>query len=98
MNKAGSNASWKKLPPAARQKLESWLLDDDLGYQDVLERARLELNYTGSISSLRRFYSRCAHTRVMDAFTESAKQAQEIEHAHATTEQLRNASLKVMAQ
>ena len=98
IKKSGSNASWNQLPLEARKQLETWLFDDCFNYEKVLDLARSQLGYTGSLSSLKRYYSRLARERVIATFTDSQKHVAEIEAAKTSAGQLRNAGLKIMAQ
>src|SRR5579871_2236170 len=65
MTKSKSNAAWTGLSPEQRETLERWLFEDELGYEEALERARSELGYAGSRTSLQRFYHRTATMRAL---------------------------------
>ncbi len=47
-----------------RATLERWLFEENLGFKKALPRARSELGFAGSMSSLQRFYHRTAETRM----------------------------------
>jgi hypothetical protein len=98
IKKSRSDASWNQLSPEARQALETWLFEDRLSHEQAHARAQTELGYTGSIASLKRFYSYLARERIVAGFPDSTAHARKIERSHASTEELRNAGLKVMAQ
>src|SRR5579863_1660697 len=64
-SKTRSDAAWSGLSPEQRETLERWLFEDQLGYEEALERARSELGYAGSRTSLQRFYHRTATLRAL---------------------------------
>ncbi len=63
MKKARSNAKWATLTAKQTATLEQWFFDDKLSYVEVLERARKEFGFSGSKSSLQRFYRRLRQER-----------------------------------
>ena len=71
-SKTRSDAAWSGLSPEQRETLEGWLFDDQLGYEEALERARSELGYAGSRTSLQRFYHRTATARALHDVTTDA--------------------------
>ena len=64
MRKIRSNAMWNGLSAQEREILERWLFEEQLGYDQALERARSEFGFEGSVSSVRRFYHRMAELRM----------------------------------
>ena len=98
MNKAGSNAAWNQLSAADRKQLEHWLMDDGLSLRQALAKARKQLRFTGSQASLQRFHFRLSQERLLSDFAESVADSQQINDAKISAAQLRDASLKVMAQ
>src|SRR6266478_8832981 len=98
MTKVKSNASWNGLSPKQKRSLETWLFDEKLGYQKTLERARKELGFKGSVSSLRRFYSRTAQERLLAGFTEAEELAEAVDGAPVSTARLRSSGMKIVGQ
>ncbi len=98
MKKVGPNAKWNGLSGKQRQMLEEWLFEDRLGYEGALERARKELGFKGSVSSLKRFYARTSEERMLRGFVQSQEQVKQIKEAPVSAEELRAAGMKVVAQ
>lgn len=94
ITKVKSTALWNQLSAAHRQTLEDWLFEQRLSYQKAWQRATRELGFTGSISSIRRFYQRAARERQLAAFTHAAKHVKQIRAAKVNTSDLCAASLK----
>jgi len=98
MKKVRSDALWNKLSGKQREMLEEWLFEDRLNYDVALERAQKELGYTGSRTSLRRFYARTAEERMLRDLTQSREQVDQIRDTPVSAEELRAAGMKVVAQ
>ncbi len=98
MKKVGPNAKWNELSGKQRDMLEEWLFEDRLGYEAALERARKELGFKGSASSLKRFYARTAEERMLRSFVQSQEQVDKIKGTPGSAEELRAAGMKVVAQ
>jgi hypothetical protein len=98
MTKVKSNAAWNGLSKQQQTALAEWLFEERLGYNAALERARKELGFTGSRSSLRRFYQRTAEERTLAGFTEAGRLAASVTGAPVGREELRSAGMKVAAQ
>ncbi len=50
------DSTWNRLTAEQREKLESWLFDENQGYAETLARVRKDFGVEGTISSLGRFY------------------------------------------
>jgi hypothetical protein len=98
MKKVRADARWNGLSGKQREMLEEWLFEERLGYEAALERARKELGFKGSVSSLRRFYERTAEERMLRGFTQSQEQVDKIRQTPGSAEELRAAGMKVVAQ
>ena len=79
MRKTRSNASWNGLSREQRGKLEEWLFEERLGFKAALERAKTELGYAGSQTSLRRFYERMKTERMLSSLTDTGRLAETVE-------------------
>jgi hypothetical protein len=55
MNKLRCDSHWSRLDKKQTGRLEQWLFDDGLTYEEVLRRAKEELDVTASLSSLKRY-------------------------------------------
>ncbi|HXD01223.1 MAG TPA: hypothetical protein VN048_17935 [Verrucomicrobiae bacterium] len=98
MAKVKSHAKWNGLSKKQRETLAEWLFEEKMGYTKAWERAKKELGFTGSLSSLRRYYSRTEGERMMAGFEESARMMASVNNAPADAESLRNSGMKVAAQ
>jgi hypothetical protein len=98
MKKLATNARWSGLPPESVQKLENWLFDEKLAFSDALERAQRELAFTGSLSSLKRFYQRRSRERVVGEFADLCRGAQNVVDAPGNVRLLRTAAMKIVSQ
>jgi hypothetical protein len=98
MSKVKANAKWNGLTNGQRARLEEWLFEERLGYRTVWERAVKELEFKGSVSSVRRFYERTSRERVLKGFSELAEVAKSVNAAPGEVKELRLAALKVMGQ
>ena len=71
MSKMRSDCVFNKLTPEQADTLEGWLFEENLSYQDALERAQKEFGIGGSLTGLRRFYGRLAKERGRESLTEA---------------------------
>src|SRR5580704_8154555 len=97
MNRAGNNASWKRLKPGERKKLDQWLFEENLSCEQTLPKAQAELGYKGSASSLRRYYRRRLHERTLLEFKELRTEVAKLAKAPLDAGALRTASMKLLA-
>ncbi len=98
MKKVRGNAAWNGLSGTQRATLEHWLFEERLSYNVALERAKAELGFTGSKSSLRRFYERARSERLLSGLTDTGNLARTVEESDVSVERLRNAGLKLAAE
>jgi hypothetical protein len=98
LKKARGDARWNQLSTKQRVALEQWLFEDRLTYEATLEKARQELGFKGSVSSLRRFYERTAEERMLRNLMGSREQVKQIKETPVSAEELRAAGMKVVAQ
>jgi hypothetical protein len=78
MGKMRCDSAWAALTPEQRDTLEGWLFDENLGYAEVLERAKKEFGITTSKTSLIRFYQRAAAERAQREFLDLETTVREI--------------------
>ena len=98
MKKVRGNAAWNGLSREKRATLEHWLFEDRLSYDVALERAKNELGFTGSRTSLRRFYERTRAERLLSGLADTGNLAATVEKSDVSVERLRNAGLKLAAE
>lgn len=98
MKRVSSNARWAALTPKQRKTLESWLFEEKLGYDEALKRARVELGYAGSRTSLQRFCERLTHERWMNRLAESGRAAAEVAQAPVRTGTFMGSGMKILGQ
>ena len=98
MAKVKSHAKWNGLTKKQREMLEEWLFEEKMGFAKAWERAKKELGFTGSVSSLRRYYGRTQEERMLAGFAESARVMASVNKAPVDAEGLRDSGMKVAAQ
>jgi hypothetical protein len=98
MAKEKSSAKWNGLSREQKSTLEEWLFEEKLSYTKAAERAREELGFKGSRSSLRRFYERRQSERMLEGFAESGRLMESVKGAPGDAEGLRTSGMKVAAQ
>ena len=97
LKKLRSDSTFNQLTPAQRQTLEHWLLDLNLGYQEVLERLQREWGLSASRSSIGRFARRQLEVRAGATLREAQATALRLQAAGADLKTLRDSSLKLVA-
>ena len=98
MKKVRSNARWNELTKEQRDRLETWLFEYGMGFEEAWRRAGEELGFKGSVSSVKRFFGRRSQERVLERLVETQEDAEAIEAAPATAKLFRSASMKLMGQ
>jgi hypothetical protein len=98
LKKVRSNATWNGLSGEKRATLEHWLFEEGLSYNAALERAKSELGFKGSKSSLRRFYEHARSERLLSGLTYTGNLARTVEESDVSVERLRSAGLKLAAE
>jgi len=97
MKKLGPNARWHGLSGVQLASLEKWLFEERQSYEIAWERAKAELGFAGSVSSLKRFYLRRAGERAVEGFAEAGAEAEAIVGAPASAGLMRSAAMKVVS-
>jgi hypothetical protein len=90
MNKTGKNAHWNEL---TIEQLDRWLFEDKMSYAASWERARAELGFKGSVSSVRRYCTRRRAER--QKFRELQNDVAKVNAEAADLVALRTASMKL---
>lgn len=70
MNKLRSDSHWSRLGKEQRERLDDWLFEDGLTYEEVLRRAKEELGVTASLSSLKRYRQWAAQKHLLYQLTD----------------------------
>jgi hypothetical protein len=96
MNKLRSDSAWSGLPAEQKEQLAEWLLEDNLPYSEVLERAEKEFGVAGSKSSLARYYRHLVKEQAMDEMREFMRTAEEMNGTEARLGQLRASAWKMV--
>ncbi len=76
--------------------MEEWLFEQNLGYADVLERARKEFGVEASRGSLCHFYQRLARERIKEDLCASQATAAEAQGAEVNLATLRGGAVKMI--
>jgi hypothetical protein len=98
MKRTRSDAKWNGLTPAQQQKMESWLFEENLDYEETRKRAHKEFRFTGSASSVQRFCARKKQERCWQELVQSGQEAEELSGAPVNMEAVRTSSLMLLAQ
>ena len=96
--KTRADAKWNELTIEQRQLLEQWLLDEGMGYDQALTRARAELGFSGSRASLQRFVQHVKVERMERGFLEAAAMAKAADKASPGAEELQRAAVAIASQ
>jgi len=96
MKKTRSNAKWTALKPKQLELLEHWLFEEKLSYDEALARAKKEFGFTGSRSSVQRFYHRLRQERWLKRLTESGNDAAEMGRVRVNTGALMASAMKLL--
>jgi hypothetical protein len=70
MDKLRSDSRWGRLNKAQLNRLDTWLFDEGLTYEEVLKKAQAELGITASLSSLKRYRARAAQQQLLYQLTD----------------------------
>jgi hypothetical protein len=98
MKKVRSDARWHELTADQKSKLEAWLFEDGMGFEEAWRRAGEELGFKGSVSSVKRFFSRRSQERVLEKLVETQADAEAIVGSPASAQLFRSASMKLVGQ
>jgi hypothetical protein len=93
MGKLRSDSTWRKLSRTQREELGEWLFEENLGYQEALERVQQRWGIISSKTSLTRFARRLREERLLRDLLESQGSAEALGKSEARLESLRGASL-----
>jgi hypothetical protein len=96
MNKIRSDATWGGLAAEHREMLEQWLFEENLSYEATRELAQKEFGFTGSTTSLGRFYQHRAKERLVKELEELDSTTSAVNQTKVNMGNLRGAALKVI--
>lgn len=96
MRKMRDDSTWNRLTPEQREALESWLFDENLGYEKTVERVRKEFDLETTIASVGRFYRRRARERQIEELVEAQAAADELNDLPVSVASLREAAVKLV--
>ena len=99
MKKVRANASWNKLTVNQQETLDKWLFEEKHSYAEILTRAKNELGFKGSKTSLHRYcYVRRDSERILTKFCDAREQVAAVSGAPASEKELRVASMKLLSE
>jgi len=96
MKKPRPDAAWARLTPEKIEKLKHWLFTDQLSYAKAHQRAKEELGYKGSVSSVARFYYRTCHETRMEELMEAEVSATEFAEVPVDMEAMRISTMRLL--
>jgi len=97
MTKLKSHATWNKLTPEQRQKLDHWMFDLNLSHRETHQRAQTELGLVCSLSTIRRMFAHGVKLRAVREVAESQGLSDELAGSGGKLENLRHSSLMLIA-
>ncbi len=96
MSKVRCDSAWNGLTPEQKETVEEWLFEQNLGYDEVLERARKEFGVEASKSGLCRFYRSLARERLKEDLCAAQAIAAEAQGAEVDLATLRGGAVKMI--
>ena len=96
MQKVKSNALWNELSAEQQNTLDQWFFEEKLSYAEILPRAKSELGFGGSCSSLQRYFYRRRHEKKVEELAECTQRAAEMSGAGSDVEAVRTANVKML--
>jgi hypothetical protein len=97
MSKLRSDSTWAPLSPEQRETLETWLFEENLGYDEVRGRVQKEFGIEASKTSLVRFYAHAAEERMQREFLELKETVGDIHGAEINWQELGGAAMALVA-
>jgi hypothetical protein len=97
VRKIRDDSTWLQLTPEERETLESWLFDENLGYEKTIERVKKEFGMEGTVASLGRYYRRRARERQDLELMNAQLVAMLWNKLPVNTDELRAAAMKLVA-
>src|SRR6266478_2993623 len=96
MNKLRADSTWNELTPEQREKLDEWLFEEEVSYQETRARAQKEWGIESSISSVGRYYRRGRNARMLEEMAETQATANALNGTGLNMKTLRSSALKVI--
>jgi hypothetical protein len=90
------DAFWNTLNDEQKQKLQEWLLEQNLGFRETHARAQKELGLTCSLSTIGRIYQYLLKTRAVDELREGASAIKALSQSSPNLADLRKTSLQLI--
>ena len=97
MSKLRSDSTWAALTPEQRETLETWLFEENLGYEETLGCVQKEFGIEASKTSLVRFYHHAAEERMRREFLELKGTVGDIHGAEINWQELGSAAMALVA-
>jgi len=96
MNKLRADSTWNELTSEQREKLDEWLFEEEVSYQEARERAQREWGIESSIASVGRYYRRGRNARMLEEMAETQATAKALNGTGLNMKTLRSSALKVI--
>jgi hypothetical protein len=97
MNKKRHDTIWNDLTPEQKATLRDWLLEKNLGYDDVLDHIRSQWGINASKASLCRYYQALQRERMRDNLNDVKSTLKVAEEAKMDLSQLQKGVLTIMS-
>jgi len=96
MSKLRSDSTWAVLTPPQKETITEWLFEENLGYDEALERIRKEFGISASKSSLASYYQSLANERLCEDLSEAHALANQACGANANVSTWRGAAVRII--
>src|SRR5258706_6978157 len=96
MNKLRAESTWNELTLEQREKLDEWLFEEEVSYQEARARAQREWGIESSISSVGRYYRRGRNARMLEEMAETQQAVKALNGTGLNMKTLRSSALKVI--
>jgi hypothetical protein len=97
MRKIRDDSTWNRLTSEQHDKLDSWLFEENLGYEKTLERVHREFGLKSTVASVGRYYRRRAPQRQAEEILDAQSHARLLNILPVNVEELRSAVIKILA-
>ena len=96
MKRVKSHAQWNKLSPEQLKQVDQWLFTEKLRYDEVFKRAKAELGFEGSESSIKRYSLRRQKELTFERFENLQDNLVALSNAPADPKEIHAGAAKLM--
>jgi len=96
LRKLRVDSKWNQLTGEERDRLESWLFEENLGYAKIVARVKAEFDIETTTTSVYRYYQRRARERKAEELVETQLAADQLNGLAVDASSLRTAAVKLV--